>query len=64
MVMSSFSSEFNREFILLLIGLEKFYLELYSFQLLLMKANKPWWYGLIFFGILFLFTFLIYIFKI
>ena len=64
MVMSSFSSEFNREFILLLIGLEIFYLELYSFQLLLMKANKPWWYGHIFFGILFLFTFLIYIFKI
>lgn len=52
------SNGFNIDFIILLIKIVILYLELFSFQLLLMKANKPWWYGFIIFSILFLFVIL------
>lgn len=55
---------FNREFIVLLLILEIVYLEFYSAELLFMKANKPWWYSFIVFGIILLFLILISVFKI
>lgn len=41
---------FSLDFSVALIMYSICYIELYSIELLLMKANKPWWIGLIIFG--------------
>lgn len=49
---------FNLDFSVGLIMYSVCYIELYSIELLLMKANKPWWFGLIIFGCYSLFAFI------
>lgn len=49
---------FNLDFSVGLIMYSVCYIELYSIELLLMKANKPWWIGLIIFGCYSLFAFI------